>query len=282
MLTRIPYICTDTYKNCEWLADDYCTESCPSDKVLVTQRQEVVNLAMESDYYDCLDGYVKLCCDPPDATSDWPVDPADLFEDPDEDNVSWYDNVEETSNDLGEDSIKPSDLGRANTPTATDDDSQDPFAFVMIDGDTSAYDESLVDQWSFLDDDDSELKKRGSTMKKRDIFSVRNDTFENVVETYRIRCGTPSLIANGTGCGTIFIGGARNTIVKMPSNVGAGPYARVISLDPIDSSNSSEFKARADSQIYQLTVDYDLAAAAEDDKGDVNFRIDYTNLLEYW
>ncbi|KUI70319.1 Chitotriosidase-1 [Cytospora mali] len=255
----------DTYKNCEWLADDYCTDSCPSDKVLITQRQEVVNIAKEDDYYDCLKGYVKLCCDPPDATTDWPVDPAYLFEDADEDDVSWYYNVEEDSNEL-----------------ATGDASEDPFAIVMIDGDESAYDESLVDQWSFLDSNDNELKRRGARLSSRDIFAFRNDTFENVVENYRIRCGSSSLYVNGTGCQSIFIGGARNTIVKMPTHIGAGPYARVISLEPINSSVNTSVKARADEQVYELTVDYHLAAAAEDNKGDVNFRVDYTNLLEYW
>ncbi|KUI54694.1 hypothetical protein VP1G_02085 [Cytospora mali] len=67
----------------------------------------------------------------------------------------------------------------------------------------------------------------------------------------------------------------------MPTHIGAGPYARVISLEPIDSSVNTSMKARADKQVYELTVDYDFAAAAEDDKGDVNFRVDYTNLPEY-
>lgn len=39
---------------------------------------------------------------------------------------------------------------------------------------------------------------------------------------------------------------------------------------------------RDTSQVYELTVHYDLAAASEEEKGDVNFRIDYTNLLNYW
>lgn len=92
----------DTYTGCAWYDGDYCTRSCPSDKILVTQRSEIDDNLYEGDYVECLEGYVKLCCDPPSSTSDWPVDPNDIFEYPDEDNVSWYYNVEETSNDDGQ------------------------------------------------------------------------------------------------------------------------------------------------------------------------------------
>lgn len=149
----------------------------------------------------------------------------------------------------------------------------------MIDGDASAYDESLVDQWTFLDDE-SELSKRGLKMHKRhNLFEQRNDTFDNVIETYHIQC--VSLFVNGSACTSIFNGGASNTIVKMPADIGAGPYARVINLFPVG-SDISDMKARSTGEVYELTVDYDFAAAAEEQKGDVNFRIDYTNLQEYW
>jgi hypothetical protein len=149
----------------------------------------------------------------------------------------------------------------------------------MITGDTSAYDESLVDQWSFLEDDDSEVSKRdvGGKLKKRNIFEKRTDTFENVVETHRIRCKSLVKFGNETGCQSIFKGGARNTIVKMPDHIGAGPYARVVSLERIEST-----KRDTTEEDFELVTDYDLAAAAEEEKGDVNFRIDYTNLQEYW
>ncbi|KAK9413532.1 hypothetical protein SUNI508_11854 [Seiridium unicorne] len=253
---------SNTYKNCEWLADDYCTDTCPSDKVLITERQSIVNGNDDTDTMSCSDGYVKLCCDPPESTTNLPVDPAYLFEYPDDDDVSYYYNVEESNNE-----------------DATSDDSEDPFALVMITGDTSAYDESLVDQWTFLDDDSEELSKRDTKgkAKKRDLFTNNGDTFSNVVETHRIKCNSPLRYGNETGCQSIFKGGARNTIVKMPDHVGAGPYARVVSLERVASN-----KRDTTEEEYELTTDYDLAAAAEEEKGAVNFRIDYTNLLEYW
>lgn len=214
------------------------------------------------------------------------MDPSDIFEYPDEENVSWNYNVEESSNDEGRKSqICKNLLLRILIWPATSDDSEDPFAFVMIDSDESAYDESLVDQWSFLDDSTSTLSKRESNLKqKRDIFTFRNDTFDNVVETYRIQC--KSLFFNMTGCQSIFKGGASNTFVKLPPHIGSGPYARVISLIPEGSTvngtkRGSHISPRSSTEVYDLTVDYDLASAAQE-KGDVNFRIDYTNLLEYW
>lgn len=36
---------------------------------------------------------------------------------------------------------------------------------------------------------------------------------------------------SSTGCGHVFIGQAEQTIVKMPSNCGKGPYARIVELD---------------------------------------------------
>lgn len=149
----------------------------------------------------------------------------------------------------------------------------------MITGDTAAYDESLVDQWEFLDGDQQALSKRYGDGKpiRRDIFTARNDTFDNVVETHYIRCTSLLRSKNGTGCQSIFEGGAKNTIVKMPDHIGAGPFARVVSLEPV-----SSMKRSTTEQVYELVTDYDFAAAAEEEKGDVNFRIDYTNLLEYW
>lgn len=124
-------------------------------------------------------------------------------------------------------------------------------------------------------------KREGGSRKKRNLFTFREDTFDNVVETYLIRCA--NLYVNNTGCTTIFSGGASNTIVKMPLYHGSGPYARVISLVPRGSlEKRSNILPKDTSQVFELTVDYDLAAASAEEKGDVNFRVDYTNLLKYW
>ncbi|KAJ5705359.1 hypothetical protein N7536_001048 [Penicillium majusculum] len=248
---------TNTYKNCEW---KHCVESCPNDKVLISQRREIGhNTSMLTS--DCsplqTHGINMLCCDPPDAADSAPVDPKKLFKYPDEDDVSYYYNVEKSSNDAD-----------------TDDESTDPFAFVMIDGDVDSYSESLVDKWSFLTDEGT-LSKRNLKFHKRDhIFEYREDTFDNAVEVYHVRC-------TSDGCDDIFKGGAPSTIVKMPTDIGAGPYARVVSLTPWGSSTQN-LKPRSADEEYEMTVDYDFKAASPEKKGNVNFRVDYTNLQEYW
>lgn len=205
----------------------------------------------------------KFCCDAPTQTVNPPVDPSAIFEYPDEKNYSYYLKHEDTDNN-----------------ESSDFEQENPYAFVMVDGDTDAYDESLVDQWTFLEDGGLNSKRDGGPRKKRDIFTFREDTFDNVVETYIIRCAS---LDEDTRCKTIFSGGASNTIVKMPSYHGSGPYARVISLVPQHSSEKrSNILPRDTNQAYELTVDYDLASASEEEKGDVNFRVDYTNLLDYW
>lgn len=144
----------------------------------------------------------------------------------------------------------------------------------MIDGDVDSYSESLVDKWSFLTDEET-LSKRNLKFHKRDhIFEYREDTFDNAVEVYHIRCTTD-------GCDDIFKGGAPSTIVKMPTDIGAGPYARVVSLTPWGSSTQN-LKPRSADEEYEMTVDYDFKAASPEKKGNVNFRVDYTNLQEYW
>ncbi|KAJ5934401.1 bacteriodes thetaiotaomicron symbiotic chitinase [Penicillium verhagenii] len=83
--------------------------------------------------------YNLLYYDPPSASENRPVNPADLFEYPNEDHVMYYYKVEKIlNNNMASIFI--------DFKKATDDKSSDPFIFIMIDGDPEAYDESLVDQ----------------------------------------------------------------------------------------------------------------------------------------
>lgn len=116
------------------------------------------------------------------------------------------------------------------------------------------------------------------------MFEYRDDAFDNKIKVYHIQCS--SSFMNGTsGCISIFEGGANNTIVKMPKDIRAGPFARVISLIPMGSASKSarsNILPRLSTDTYILTVNYNLAATSPEIQGDVNFRVDYTNLLEYW
>lgn len=95
-VTRLTIL--DTYKNCNW---EKCVQSCPDDKVLITQRSSIT---LNGTYIDseCPSGSMNMmCCDPPGGADDAPVDPAKLFKYPDEDDVSYYYNVEKSNNNEG-------------------------------------------------------------------------------------------------------------------------------------------------------------------------------------
>lgn len=92
----------DTYKNCKW---GHCGEKCSDDKVLITQRSMItVNSTYEDS--ECTSGQMNMmCCDPPGGADDAPVDPTKLFKYPDEDDESYYYNVEKSNNDEGNKNI---------------------------------------------------------------------------------------------------------------------------------------------------------------------------------
>lgn len=54
------------------------------------------------------------CCDPPTVAENLPVDPADLFKYPDEDDVSYYYQEEDAANTEG---TEPHDLCKADMLT---------------------------------------------------------------------------------------------------------------------------------------------------------------------
>lgn len=90
------YCNADTYKNCEWYG---CSDSCLSSKVLITQRTEIYSITEEGNCSVCSSGINKLCSDPPNGANSPPVDLKSLFTYPDEDDVSYYYNVQAISNE---------------------------------------------------------------------------------------------------------------------------------------------------------------------------------------
>lgn len=85
----------------------------------------------------------------------------------------------------------------------------------------------------------------------------------------------------------IFHGNANDTIISIPRHIGSGPFARVISMEPVPNSLLAvhHLRTRASedhsSTVYKLKFDYAFAAIKRADST-VNIRIDYTNLVPYW
>ncbi|KAJ7155607.1 glycosyl hydrolases family 18-domain-containing protein [Mycena filopes] len=86
-------------------------------------------------------------------------------------------------------------------------------------------------------------------------------------------------------CSHVMIGGAENTIVKMPANCGRGPYARVASFTPHPDQNilSSFHQSNkpAAEPVYSLQFDYNFAAIPASN-GPIYMRADVTDMPDYW
>lgn len=71
-----------------------------------------------------------------------------------------------------------------------------------------------------------------------------------------------------SGCGHVFIGQTENTIIKMPTSCGLGPYARITSLavhpdQTILSGTSHQDQIPQNEKVYALGFDYNFAEIPE-------------------
>ncbi|KAJ6518951.1 hypothetical protein C8R45DRAFT_1116819 [Mycena sanguinolenta] len=103
-------------------------------------------------------------------------------------------------------------------------------------------------------------------------------------QTVPIYC---SSTLNASTCAHVMIGGAENTIVKMPASCGAGPYARVASLNihptPSALGLSADQLAQkpANEAVYVLSFDYDFSVIP-DANGPILMRADISDIPGYW
>jgi len=86
-------------------------------------------------------------------------------------------------------------------------------------------------------------------------------------------------------CNDVFIDGAQDTIIALPQHIGSGPYARIVSMEPVDDDVLPEYhlnrrSERERSQVYKLVFDYAFDRIKRTTP--VNIRMDYTNMLAYW
>nr|POE90696.1 chitinase-3-like protein 1 [Quercus suber] len=218
----------------------------------------------------------SLCCDPPsEYTERWPVPPHYLWEnafEDEEDDVAWTfadnygnNNADKTDDDINED---PGD---------------DPYGFIMLDGGPESLSNSFGDDFTVAKRFAPPTNKRRSLLTSNQ--TVLDATFEHAEETIYVYCnhepGSPQ-------CEHIFMGGAPDTIISLPPHVGEGPYARIVHMVKADDTYNlpdRHLRSRAldgnTNAVYELKFDYNFHMI-RDDKGPVNMRIDYTNLLPYW
>ncbi|KAI0916647.1 hypothetical protein AcW1_010187 [Taiwanofungus camphoratus] len=92
-----------------------------------------------------------------------------------------------------------------------------------------------------------------------------------------------------SGCGAVFEGDAKNTIVKMPSTCGGSPYARVALLEinnHIALPSSLAALKPESNPVYEFHFDYNFHLLSEtrdpSTDGEVLVRVDATNMPYYW
>ncbi|CCM00583.1 uncharacterized protein FIBRA_02619 [Fibroporia radiculosa] len=92
-----------------------------------------------------------------------------------------------------------------------------------------------------------------------------------------------------SGCSAVFENDAENTVVKMPTTCGAGPYARLAVLkinNELTLSSTLSALKPANNPIYEMHFDYEFNRLSETrdaaTDGDILVRVDATNIPDYW
>ncbi|KAF8144675.1 hypothetical protein K438DRAFT_1992598 [Mycena galopus ATCC 62051] len=199
--------------NCKWhgAIPNRLNSACPVGQMSITADPQ--GDATSS----CLGGKIRTyCCDTPDASTFSPVPVNDVFplSETTDDAVAFavdYDDNERTSSDksIGDGSRGLSDDGKEN---------DSPFSSVFISSPNAASVSSLDHEsdWAITDCDATSDQQQSVTAY----------------------CTCP-MDDEDCGCAHVFIGQAADTVVKLPTTCGLGPYALVVSLESCPNFQSS-------------------------------------------
>jgi chitinase len=164
----------------------------------------------------------KLCCDPPSRYNEkWPVEPKylwSLYYDDAGDDVTWEfsDNFGNNNNDTKSDDME-------------EDPGTDPYGFVMLDGPPGSINNAFDTQYTVMTRDEPvKVKKRSIVTTNQTLMDA---VFDHSEETVLVYCNYP---ADSKECYQIFYKGAEDTIIRLPGHVGEGPWARVVSMVPLE------------------------------------------------
>ncbi|KAI8228514.1 hypothetical protein K4K54_002151 [Colletotrichum sp. SAR 10_86] len=174
----------------------------------------------------------------------------------------------------------------ANDPQSSSDletvpDGSDAYGLMMLNGEEEAIDGNFQTSYTVV-------RRTVSVPRvKRDILTknqtVLERVFEHVEETFQVYCKFPP---GADECDAVWNGGAEDTIIRLPDHVGEGPFARVISMMPVGNDyqlpkhhlQHRSLDGIHDNSVYEVKVDYNFHLARQD-RGPVQIRVDFTNLL---
>ncbi|KAJ6460467.1 hypothetical protein C8R47DRAFT_994030, partial [Mycena vitilis] len=203
----------------------------------------------------------NYCCDTPNAATFSPVDENDVFPSSETvgDAITFtvdYDDNQGTANEktTGDGSSGLSDDGKEN---------DSPFSSLFISSPNAASVSSL--------DIDS------------DWALAACDPASDRAQSVLAYCTCPITDEN-CGCAHVFIGGAADTVVKLPPSCGQGPYARLVSLEVNHDQTllpERHLRQRSAGPVYSLAFDYAFTEISVD-KGPIYMRADMTDMPGYW
>lgn len=224
------------------------------------------------------DPHFLLCCDPPSLwNEDWPVDPKYLWEnyfnDKEDDKALWSYDTHYTNNDEDPTRASPGKI-----------DGSDAYGFIMLNGPKEAIDDTFDESYTIVRRSAAvpNVKREILTTNKTQIDGV----FDHSEEILHAYCNHPP---GSEQCNAVFQGGVEDTIIRLPHHVGEGPFARIVYMKPVGPDASlpkHHLEHRSidnldGNPVYEVKIDYAFHEVRQD-RGNVNIRVDFTNLLGYW
>ena len=217
-----------------------------------------------------------LCCNPPNPLKKkLPVDPSFLWSDSHKEDGS--ENVWEFADDFGNNNQDTTPDNQYENPGS------DPYGFIMLNGPDGSLNDNFAKDFTVVGEKEPEgLKKRSLLTTNRTIL---DNVFEDAPETIHVYCNHAP---DSKECRRTFYKGAEDTIIRLPDHVGEGPFARIVSMERVDLPRLPSWvhrKRAIDANrngIYELKFDYNFGAIKRADDEQVNMRVDFTNLMDYW
>jgi chitinase len=136
-------------------------------------------------------------------------------------------------------------------------------------------------------------KRHGSHLDVFNCPDTHPDDFS--VQSLRAVCTEESPDNN---CEDIFLGGAENTVLRLPAGCGPDVYVRVVSFARLENATAPAHLTKRlvnDPKVYEIRYDYDFGKVREkkerqkrgldaraDGCGDIYFRVDSSDQENYW
>ncbi|OAA77046.1 Chitinase II [Akanthomyces lecanii RCEF 1005] len=217
-----------------------------------------------------------LCCNPPNPLKKkLPVDPSFLWSDPHKEDGS--ENVWEFADDFGNNNQDTTPDNQYENPGS------DPYGFIMLNGPDGSLNDNFGKDFTVVSEKEPDaLEKRSLLTTNRTIL---DNVFEDAPETIHVYCNHAP---DSRECRRTFYKGAEDTIIRLPDHVGEGPFARIVSMERVDLPQLPSWvhrKRTIDANrngVYELKFDYNFGAIKRADDEQVNMRVDFTNLMDYW